>query len=80
MAIETVVAETNDSPPEGSRTAQVDIAIVAMLRELLVEQREVIARLLRQQQSGGVTPTDPGPATELIDQYRRIQRALALTD
>ena len=78
MAIETVVAET-DSPPEVSRTSQVDIAIVAMLRELLVEQREVIARLL-QQQSGGATPTEPGPASELIDQYRRIQRALALID
>lgn len=91
MAIETIVMENGgDAPAEAAaRTAQADGAIIAMLRELLFEQRDVITRLLehqqqqhqhQQQHARSTTPTDPGPAAELIEQYRRIQRALALID
>jgi len=86
--METVVVENGDSPPEARRTEQGDAAMIAMLRELLFEQRDVITRLLEHQQQqhqhhqqhARSTPTDPGPAAELIAQYRRIQRALGLID
>jgi hypothetical protein len=63
--------------------AQVELALMGTIKELLREHREMIARLMQQNGNGSaalVPSVDGGPSADLIAKYREIRRALALPD